>query len=1271
MSRIDSNTVQLANSIYQFQGKVHIPRQETKMLLDWIKQPTAADDKICLLTGTAGQGKTVVLHDLMEELEALKDQGYHGFGLKADMLDFADFRSHDEQTKYEEEMGQQLKNGNTPVLIIDQIDTLSKTLSTDRKPITQLDKLIGIALRAGAKVVVSCRPYDLNYDPVLKKYKHKKKIGLGGLTVEQVNHVLKVFGKTGVTEDSSMYKFLSTPVHLEYYIEYGKDGREDTSLQTLMDQMWTLKIEDACSKSDRTTAEKLKASLKTITELLNDTSTLTFKRQRLEGKYNTEIDYLLSENILRQDDENTQVSFYHQTLADYITARVTFESGETMASILERSHQGLYIRNRVKQYFTYIRETAPDVYISELKKILVDAPSGSYREHIKMLLLTTMAGMSMPRAEEKDFVSHYVIENDYYRDIFVDAVLNEGWFTFVTECANITNALTKKDPTTVELMKRCCVNMMYVNAETVMNYILKIIRKDDVEWNREWMGLVNGNTAPTILEKAKPLYEASAGDEPLKYNNYLRHLAETDYPYVENVVLTHIENRLKKQQSQEKAPLTTLRLTYLDSQAYFLLEELYHKASDKDAVARTYLKVVEAIDTATKYEPSEEMLFEESDAYYGYSSSSSYEYHDRLVSDYLRYAREKGKENSEDIRDIVTQCLSSKHGIVYYMGLCLIREHLETYRAEALSVVTNKEILEVLSGKISYQTIKILEALFPKLTDDEKAQVTDAVTQVNPSWQNTAIPEMIKYGVPLYHIGRRKQELLWVIPHDYLKTNRPTDWKFLQEKNRELKEPSIHEPFRVYSKGGWTSHGLEKMRAMKQPQMLKAFRKVNTNISTIDDKPTLQGECMIFEALATEDPEKYYPYVEAVIADKLINREYAAYGINGLKKANYDIEKTKRLTDLLVEDLMTMPRERSTEMAIMDVLREIDYFIERDQVSDKMLDFMCRIAREYPDEQHEGEDQEHQPDVYNTGINRVRGSAVYHLVKCNGMDKQKDEIFKALEACVEATPATKAAIILQQALLNYLDFDRNYALYMSLTKDLTPSLMSIPLNNLHPLVYFINKRFDDMKEFFIKLYDVDESHEMLSQLLWISFARKIAGAEELLHGLLDYSDKAKKCVIQFFHKDTVTEYFEYVLPVIEWCKDSESSEVGRMMDFLMNDLNGIDWEEVKAAVNVYVSGKTFGYSGHHFLDLMKDSADEHPEDVLRWMCDYATTDHLDDDNVFLHSQAMSNIVAAYNAIRKYDKDSKLLEDALSAMDLLLVNREVRRGVKTFLYELDN
>ena len=63
MTEFDINTLQLSSSQHLFKGKLAIDRSETHDIVHWILSTTPAreDHKVCLLTGTAGQGKTVVL----------------------------------------------------------------------------------------------------------------------------------------------------------------------------------------------------------------------------------------------------------------------------------------------------------------------------------------------------------------------------------------------------------------------------------------------------------------------------------------------------------------------------------------------------------------------------------------------------------------------------------------------------------------------------------------------------------------------------------------------------------------------------------------------------------------------------------------------------------------------------------------------------------------------------------------------------------------------------------------------------------------------------------------------------------------------------------------------------------------------------------------------------------------------------------------------------------------------------------------------------------
>ena len=1270
MTDFDINTLQLSTSQHLFKGELAIERTETHDIVHWILStiPAREDHKICLLTGTAGQGKTVVLQNLLKEME--KYEKFPVFALKADLVDFENISPNEFVKQYGDEFKRLSDCDLWPVLVIDQIDALSKTLSTDRKPINLLDKLIGAVCKAkNACVIISCRPYDLDFDPVLSKYKYKKKIALGNLRTEQVNDVLREFCMGEYSEGSKMMQFLSVPLHLELFLEYGKVGQETVTLQSLFDTLWRKKITEVAEKSVNVSTASLTACLESLTDILNNSSSLGCSRKKIEDHFAKEIDYLISENVLVSHANIDTISFVHQALGDYVSSRLLAQSGQKMADILEGEHQGLYIRNRVKQYFTYIREADEDQYIREVEKIICDK-QGKYRTHIKMLILTTMASWENPTEAEKYFVSRHVIPDKTYLGMFAEAITKRGWFEVMSQHPSVVQGLKKKDKDISQMMKHVCENVMLYDSKAAAAFLLSQVRDGDTEWNRQWMEVAERYSSPAIIKQLLPLYEQLRDDRSLQYDNFLQQLASVDYDYVERMVLEYVRTEIEKQMEDKDEDSFLFRVNYLDNDANNLLEHLFETYQKRGA--ETYLKVIRQIDDASKYEPNGDAFgHQESRAYLSFSSSSYYNHCDRLVADYLEYARKAVAADANQMKAIVQETLSDKRSIIYYIGLCICRMSPQTFVKESTEVLTNKNLLEELDSKTSYQLTKLLEVVFPLLSEAVQSNVMDIIATVAPKWEKTPIPDLRKYHVPLYHIGRRKQELLTSIPEDYLRQHRPEEWQFLQQMNRELNKAEIHEPYKMHTKSGWGAHSLDTMKAMKKADMLRAFRKYDSNVPGFDEHPTRQGECMNFQNLVTENPKKYVDLIEEIIGDRSIHSEYAAYGIIGLMKSKFDVKTAARLTDCLIAVLMDNLTAQENYYTLMDILREMDYFIVENAVSPMMMEFMCRIVKEYPEEHYKDDNLEKRHDVYNTGINRARGNAAFHLVKCDGMSQYKDQIFDALESCVDASPATKGAIILQQALLNNLDIQRNFQLYMNLVKDKTPSLVSIPLNNLHPLIYFINTNFEDLKTFFKDLYEVEESHDVLSQILWIAWVRGREEAELLLEGLLKQSDKAKESIITYFTKDIVANYFEFVKPVVEWCADSKNEEVGKVFDYLINDIEELDWEDVRWYIDVYVKSNVFAYAGNQFLEFMKDNAATYPEDVLRWMCAFANVENKNDSHPFMASRTLSNIVSAYNAIRKYDKRNKLLEDALDTMDRLMSQQQVRRGMLHFLYELDN
>ena len=95
MTEFDINTLQLSSSQHLFKGKLAIDRSETHDIVHWILStiPAREDHKVCLLTGTAGQGKTVVLQNLLGEME--KHEQFPVFALKADLVDFDSISPHE------------------------------------------------------------------------------------------------------------------------------------------------------------------------------------------------------------------------------------------------------------------------------------------------------------------------------------------------------------------------------------------------------------------------------------------------------------------------------------------------------------------------------------------------------------------------------------------------------------------------------------------------------------------------------------------------------------------------------------------------------------------------------------------------------------------------------------------------------------------------------------------------------------------------------------------------------------------------------------------------------------------------------------------------------------------------------------------------------------------------------------------------------------------------------------------------------------------------
>ena len=213
-----------------------IHRDEVGLIKGWIEKKASivSASRLGLLYGKAGIGKSIVMHTLLEELQSNPD--YLVLGLKSDQIEFVDtevLRQNIHLAKpietVVEEMAQKYKR---VILLIDQIDALSLSLSSNRTPLRSLLKLIGqIQHIPNVRVVISCRPYDLEYDPLLDNLRIKNKWELKEFTNDQVKRILSENGCVESMSDN-LLRFLGNPLHLFLFLKVKPEEQLTDPLST-------------------------------------------------------------------------------------------------------------------------------------------------------------------------------------------------------------------------------------------------------------------------------------------------------------------------------------------------------------------------------------------------------------------------------------------------------------------------------------------------------------------------------------------------------------------------------------------------------------------------------------------------------------------------------------------------------------------------------------------------------------------------------------------------------------------------------------------------------------------------------------------------------------------------------------------------------------------------------------------------------------------------------------------------------------------------------
>ena len=1254
-----------------------IIRDEVGIIKDWIEKKASDEhpSRLALLYGKAGIGKSIVMHDLLEELQT--NQEYLVLGLKSDQIEFLDtdvLRQNIHLAKpietVVEEMSQKYKR---VILLIDQIDALSLSLSSNRTPLRSLLKLIGqIQCIPNVRVVISCRPYDLEYDPLLDNLHIENKWELKEFTKDQVEGILRENNCKEKMSDN-LLRFLGNPLHLYLFLKVKPEEQLTDPLSTdlLYHQLWRKYVlDDSIRKVNK---DRLLALLDKLVTTMYERQELSVHIRGFETDFSVELQYLLTNELLLKTKSN-QIQFFHQTLFDYVYARRFTEQGRDLLKDLKGQHQGLFSRAAVKSILTFLREQNPNSYIQIVDQLLYskgDDGKDIYRYHLKSLALSNMVFFEMPLKEEINLISRKIFQDKVYMDVLFESVYVPNWFDAIWEIIESKGgwkALSKEYKEKAILM---CEKTLWRHANAVLDKLDVSFDYGDAEDCKYLSHILQQYKFDCDSDKLISFYNKIVKTRlPLEYIRLLHNIMKGNPGFVCQELKENVRLQL-----QEKETKYVHRIGTNHEVEYLYEEMLKHH---HEIGIQLLVDILTMVYDKTKFELEGSEIYNSTE-FFSFQRTTGEHFKSNFIEDAANILIDNFLKDVEDEKVLhrLSEFSQSNHEGFVFIALFVFTEYPEKFKDDIYAIIVNRSVLANAPSWVEYKAVEALKVAFPLWNDEQKTVVINRILAINDKGEHILFKDVLQmrlqWGHPLLDIDLHKGKALYVIPKEEL---RRLSWHAYQEKQRI--ERKFHEarlknerPSSMSTHSGWTS--LRKDQGMKMnPETWHKSMLAYANDPIDWNKPSLTGQCHLFRTVVAKEPDKFIGLIDAVLDDESVLLDYPQAGMQGLLDAgrlDEALHVLERILDVIGNDVNSTIRGFSLH-SLLFALNDVP---KMDHVPELVFKFFCNAllnAKEPEEDQHKDD-----KDVQTVGINQSRGNAGYMLVECAREGQFKEEIFCTIEKIAgTASVYTRAAVLLNMAALNLLDKNRNVELFKKLLHDYNPRLMALPVHNYNPLVYFVNYAVDDLMEFFSHAAECPKCYKEQVIILWLAWSHN--NRDERIKVFLDKmsetSEDARISLLNFlctFDGKMNEDAISYILYFME--SQFDTPKMGEVCDNLFRhaDKWGDDYQ--KRVAEAFVASPLSKHKVTVFIDYLAGFAIKDPVQALKWL-EQTLVNEISDD-YFIVNHVVDVLIQSYNGIKSFNDNSyqDTLEHAMDLIDFIMQNPSNKYLITNFINKLDN
>lgn len=1223
-----SNFLGELKNYFSNNSQTHLKRKQTSEVLEWItSEPKGKEtlENVLVIKGNKGVGKSTIISDTYHEL--IKENKEHVMAIKCDQ--FYDKNAEDLAKQlfstgisFEDIFSKATASGKQTVVLLDQLDALSQTLSTDRRWLKTYLFLIDYLLeKRNVKIILSTRSFDLDYNADFIRFNshHVKHIEVDLLSPNEVSSVLKTLAID--IKNNILLELLRVPYNLELFTKI-------PDLNSLLVNSAEINVSrlhtELYSQILKAKHLKITGCLDVIVDRMYSNSPNMIEERYLEA-FSSEIDYLISHGILVR--HGAKLSFFHQSFYEYYLARWFVDTKRDLIRYIFEEEQNLYIRSLIKNVIDYLRETDHPNYISLYKNIISDK---KIRYHILYLFITTLGQVEQPSEKEQHMV--YEMLQTEHGALFKEVFNSAGWMEFLME-----NNLLPKD--TNELYPILHRNL---NAfpEKILSFIENSALPNQEELIEGLLYLIKEWTVELVpyFEKYYPYRE----NNELWYFEILKKIAVIDFEFV--------LEKLKPIFLSHRKGIERLKFDY----RYDRIVEHLFKINPR-STAEFLLKVqIDILDGTQQAYYSE---------YYGISSPLLGSLHyDRglrykdgadeksLESFLLRYY---GKCERAELLDLYQNQKNSNYVVLICLLIKLLRDRAEEFTDEIfelLEIIQQKNGLKGWDDFFSLQIRKLITKSM-KLFDSSQYQKIRALLLNLTSPREIYIYTDGEGKRSLQSsLGKKKYLFLKALPVEILKTDQEIRRPYLelQRKYGEINHNIALQRSGLRWGGGQSPLNNPHFDKFNHAAWLSSMRKINEGYKHED---FMRGDILehgrSFENAVQQNPAYFYDFIDSLFDEEGVSPRYISHGISALIKVKDNIDKTAAL--IKKEINLSFDREY-TQYAIW----HSQFLIDQKLVTPEVVEFWVKIAKWEP----------HKNDVLNPGqemsdfINTPRGTAVDNLMHLGAFPEYSEIVFETIEYILRPdqvpTKTLSCGIMVNIAYLNQLDSNRAFEIFKALV---AYNDLEILKHSINTAQYYNNTYHNEMGFYFQRVLEHPELYKN-SYFFVSSWIFERIDDYPLYDQFMQLGGDALKCAMKVAEKLLVGEdgIDKRSLQVLERCLAQNSEDLSHEFSGLvLRKFNQHQFLELYHFIEKYITTQHFAKDPRYLFEYLTECAASYPCECLDLLCKMTLSYKVDiRETAYMGDEPLILVLAIYSKLRNL-KFKYLTEQnkALDEFDRLL------------------